>query len=334
VVDQGVLSHILLIFKQATEGWATALQPMCESLFFTFMQLGWAVLGFRMIMGGGGGSIIGELFAWIICQGFALSMIRYGALWLSGWYKGVGVLASMLGAPPFDPSAVASYGPQITAPLRIALTNSGFLSWALSPSSWLYSIGVWLIDLAFIILSFEMIAISLASYLVVASLPFFWCFFSFQGTRSLTLKHINLSLSTMAGLFIIMLMTCVVGELALLMETAYRAAFLAPGAAPGTSDYLGPVAVGLVLCAVFIWVPQQFIRTVGGFLPDWQGGFQLARMGMAGMGAAASIGSRAAQGRLSDTPSGGGRIAAPQTGAGSMQSAPAQVPASQWGWQK
>jgi len=288
------------------------------------------------------GSVIGGLGRFLLGVGFSTYMVWHGHEFVDSWFEGVKHLAYILGCPPADPSAIASYGPKVADPIMKSIAAQGFLTYLFSWMTYSYMFAGWAIILAFIILAAQLMGFLFLSYFLVAACPFFFAFAVMPYTAGLTYSYVKMILGTMAGLFCVILMTAIVSEMGALMEMALRTQLLAPGVTLTWTDYMFPLIVGIALCIIFVWLPPFVAKSVGGMIPSWSGSGMVWSFGAsavsgvaAAAGAAGGAISNAMSGGSSGSMSGGGgqsQVAAGHSYSGGSGLAAAQQPAkSGWG---
>ncbi len=292
--DTQVLTDAVLMFQQASRGWAEAMRPFMEDLLFRLLELQWVLLGLGYLFRIDPAILFDAMFRFLLGNGFALFMVRFGADFIERWFAGVKHLAYFLGSPPLDPSAVAAHGWTVTAPIAKSLAAQGFLSFAFSPVSWIGFGAMLSLLIAFFILALILVSLLVASYFLTAACPWFFAWWGLSFTRGITLGYIRLVFGTMNGLFCVMLMVAVVSELAARMEVQLRTRFLNPGVTLTWQDYVVPLAVGVILCGLFVWLPYAWTRAMDGILLDWAGGRTVMGWGGSASRAAGGAGSAGA----------------------------------------
>ncbi len=279
--DTQVLTDAVLMFQQASRGWAEAMRPFMEDLLFRLIELQWVLLGLGYVFRIDPAVLFDAMFRFLLGNGFALFMVRFGADFIERWFAGVKRLAYFLGSPPLDPSAVAAHGWTVTDRIAKSSAEQGFLSFAFSPVSWIGFGAMLSMLIAFFILALILVSLLVASYFLTAACPWFFAWWGLSFTRGITLGYIRLVFGTMNGLFCVMLMVAVVSELAAQMEVRLRTQFLNPGITLTWQDYVVPLAVGVILCGLFVWLPYAWTRAMDGILLDWAGGRMLGGWGVA-----------------------------------------------------
>ena len=283
------------------------MRPFMEDLLFDLISVQWFFLGLGYLFRLDAGVLFSAMIRFLMGNGFALFMIRYGYQYVGDWFNGVKHLAYFMGVPPLDPSAVAALGTRVADPIMQSLANQGFLSFAFNPTTWVFGLSGLSIILAFYILAFMVMSILIMSYLLTAACPWFFMWYGLSFTRGITFGYIRLIFGTMNGLFCVMLMIAVTTELGERLQVLFRERFMTLGYAPGWEDYSLPLLMGVILIGFFVWIPHAWVRAVDGIMMDWSGGRMMFGMGSSAVGGAGRALSGASQ-RISIS----GQSAAPQ----------------------
>jgi len=285
-MDTSILSQATSLFQHASESWAVAMRPFMEDLLFDLISVQWFFLGLGYLFRMDAGVLFSAMIRFLIGNGFALFMVRYGYQYVGSWFDGVKHLAYFLGSPPLDPSAVAAYGIKVADPVMQSLVDQGFLSYVVHPTTWVFGFAGLSLIIAFYVLAFVLMSLLLMSYLLTAACPWFFMWWGLSFTRGITFGYIRLVFGIMNGLFCVMLMVSVVRELGEQLQVLLQTRFLTPGVSLGWEDYSVPLMVGIILCGVFVWIPFQWVRAVDGIVADWGGGRMLLGMGSGAIGGA------------------------------------------------
>ncbi len=313
-MDTAILSEATLMFRQASLGWADVLRPFMETFLFDLIMLQWALLGILYFIGTDVGSVFGMMLRFVVGNGFALYMVRDGWRWVDSWFRGIKTLGYYLGSPDLDPSAVAAWGWVVADPITKSLAAQGFLSYATSPTTWIFGLGAeFFLLAAFALLAFILMGLLIVSYFLIAACPFFFAFWGLSFTREITMGYVRLVFGTLCGLFAVMLTIAVANELGALLHQQLRTQFLAPGVTLTMGDYVVPLVIGVVLCFLFIWLPYKFTSAVGGIMGNWVGGYSMFRIGNAAMMAMGRVGS-SGQSQSSGNQSTQPQLSSPQQG--------------------
>jgi len=298
--DTQILTEAVKMFQTASQGWAEVMGPFMEDLLFRLIEVQWFFLGLGYLFRVDPGILLDAMLRFLLGNGFALFMVRSGSHMVESWFSGVKHLAYFLGSPPLDPSAVAAHGWTVTDPIAKSLAAQGFLSFALSPVSWIGFGAMLSILLAFFILAVILVGLLIMSYFLTAACPWFFGWFGLSFTRGITLGYVRLVFGTMNGLFCVMLMVAVMSELAARMQVEFNIKFLNPNVTLTWGDYAVPLAVGVILCGLFVWMPYKWTAAMDGILLDWAGGRMLAGWGGAFASGAVRVVARAQSGKTGD----------------------------------
>ena len=274
-MENGILSEITLMFRQASLVWAPQISNVMQPLLVSLMTIGWVM------------TLLGEVFApgihlfpvmfrWFIGMGFALAMMDFGPAWITDLFDGLKQLGYMLGAPPLDPSGLAAWGPVVTDPLMKSLADQGLLTYLTSPLTYSFGFSGIILNFAFVLLGFMCMSTLILSYVLTASCGFFFAFAGTSYTLPFTMLYVRLLFGTIASLFSILLISCITTELGELMQVWVRTQFLAPGVTLTMADYFAPGLIGVVLGGMFVWLPIQMGRSAYGFIPDVSNGIRAA----------------------------------------------------------
>ena len=277
-MEIGVLTQITQMFREASIGWAPVLAPFMVNLLVPLVGLGLVFLALGLLFHGGQGLIEGLVKFCLLC-GFSLCMIQFGWELVDSWFNGVKHLAYVLGSPPLDPSAIASYGPVLADPIGKSLADQGWFSFAANPMTYLFGFAGTMMSFAFFLLAMMLMGFLFLSYFLTAACPWFFVWLVFFGTRGITMGYISLVFGTMNGLFCIMLMVAITNEWGALLEQMLRTKFLAEGVTLTSDDYEVVFFSAVALCAFFVFIPLYVARAMGGVVMGMSGGRMLAGLG-------------------------------------------------------
>lgn len=271
-MDTGLLTQAVLTFQQAAAPWAVALIPIMEGLLFKLVFLQWSLCLMAWIFKYDLGDILSTMVQFLVTNGIVIYAVRHGHEIIAGLFQGIVHLASLLGAPPLDPSAIASYGVYVVDPIAKALADQGWLSFATHPATYFFGVGaVWCLLGAFIVLAFLLVGVLILSFFLSGAAPFFLTFAALGFSRSITMGYLRLCFGAMVGLFTLMLMAAILVTLGEVLAAQIRDQFLTPVATLTYVDFLQPLVVGLILIGVFVWIPLSIMRHMDGIVLEWAG---------------------------------------------------------------
>src|SRR5678816_4284173 len=198
-MDGGVLSSATQLFQQASAGWAQVLAPFMLNFLYHLMQIGFVLMLIGSFTGMAPGIVMSAMLRFWLGIGFATFMVLHGFEIIDAWFNGVKTIAYILGAPPADPSAIASYGVKIADPIMKSLASQGFLTYLFSPITYVYMFSGLMIIFAFLCLAAMLMFFLLLSYFLTAACPFFFAFAGTPFTATLTFSYIRMVFGTMAA---------------------------------------------------------------------------------------------------------------------------------------
>ena len=76
MADTQILTDAVLMFQQASRGWAEAMRPFMEDLLFRLIELQWVFLGLGYLFRIDPGVLFDAMFRFLLGNGFALFMVR------------------------------------------------------------------------------------------------------------------------------------------------------------------------------------------------------------------------------------------------------------------
>ena len=322
-----VLNQIALNFQFGAEHWATTLVNALEPSFSIFLKLALLLLIIAILCKQD--AWLGLLLPGVLFLGFSHFILVEGWVFTQSLFRGVRVIAELLGAPAPNPSAIVAMGATVSDPLLKSVAGQGYLSYLLSANTYIYGFAGTLVFLAFVILALVQMSLLITSSFLVGSAPFFLFWLPLPVVRVLTMGWWRMVTGCMGGLFAVSLVTAVMRDAAQWMTDRYQSQYAnATNVTTLTvADFSEPIATALILGFVFAWLPWQVFRAMGGVGVDLA--TATGRMLSAGAGAAVTVSNATVNAMSSQTSSGSTSGGSGNRGGGSNSSGsmgPVQTP--------
>ena len=266
-METQVLNDILRIFQDSILPWGAKLGDLLSPLLVNLAVISWVFLLLAEVCAPWLG-LFPTIFRFLLGLGFIAAFLDLGPIWTADLFFGVQTLTGYIGASAPNPSAIAGYGLWATKPLLDSLADQGWFWWTVSPTSWAFGFAALCIVLAHWVLALQMLAVTLLSYFLIVTGPFFMVWAASPWTRFLAFTWVRWVAGTVSGMFCILVLSAHVKQVATVLRTWLQTDFVGATSAPGWAAIAAVGGVGVCLLGCFLWIPQKLSREVDSLLVE------------------------------------------------------------------